>query len=286
MDEAKADYELIDGVKCYAPEMALENQDFSGESFQFLYEAEEKNFWFVSRNTIIQHLIKKYVGVDQPKSILEIGCGTGYVLKGIRKRFRNFSLTGAEIYLKGIEFARKRLPDVEFIQLNATAMPFRDTFDAIGAFDVLEHIEADTAVMRNVHQALKPGGHFLITVPQYMSMWSVLDDMACHKRRYTRKEMVGKLKESGFDVVYVGSFVFTLFPLMAISRVLKKNKKAEAPTQANLAELSELQLPNWMNTLFSGAMKLDEFLIGRGVSLPFGGSLVVVAKKAPGMIDP
>jgi SAM-dependent methyltransferase len=280
MDEAKVDYELIDGVKCYAPEMALENQDFSGESFQFLYEAEEKNFWFVSRNTIIQHLVKKYVGVNQPKSILEIGCGTGYVLKGIRKQFPNLSLTGAEIYLKGIEFARKRLPDVEFIQLNATAIPFRETFDAIGAFDVLEHIEADVAVMRNVHQALKPGGHFLITVPQYMSMWSVLDDMACHKRRYSREEMFRKLKESRFDVVYVGSFVFTLFPLMALSRLLKKDKKAEAPTQANLAELSELQLPNWMNTLFSGAMKLDEFLIGRGVSLPFGGSLVVVAKKS------
>lgn len=272
-------YQVIEGVKCYAPELALENQDFSGESFQFLYEAEEKNFWFVSRNTVIQQLVSKYVGASEPKSVLEIGCGTGYVLKGIRERFRHFRLTGAEIYLKGIEFAQQRLPDVEFIQLNATAIPFRETFDVVGAFDVLEHIDDDTAVMRNVHQALKPGGHFMISVPQYMSMWSVLDDMACHKRRYTRREMVGKLEKSGFEIAYVSAFVFTLFPLMAISRLLKKNKQAQPATKANLAELSELQLPNWLNALFSGAMKVDEFLIKHGFSLPFGGSLVVVALK-------
>lgn len=268
-------YQVIEGIKCYAPELALKNQDFSGELFQFLYKAEEKNFWFVSRNTIIQQLVRKYVGASERKSVLEIGCGTGYVLKGLRDHFRHFRLTGAEIYLKGIKFAQQRLPDVEFIQLNATAIPFQEAFDVVGAFDVLEHIDDDTAVMENVYQALKHGGHFMISVPQYMSMWSVLDDIACHKRRYTRREIVRKLEGSGFEIVYVSSFVFTLFPLMAISRLLKKNKQA----QANLAELSELRLPNWLNTLFAGAMRVDEFLIKRGFSLPFGGSLVVVAVK-------
>ena len=272
-------YKVIKGVKCYAPELALENQDFSGEAFQFLYEAEEKNFWFISRNKVLQFLIGKYLGSAEPKTVLEIGCGTGYVLKGIRDRFRNYRLTGAEIYLKGIVFAQKRLPDVEFIQLNATAIPFREAFNAVGAFDVLEHIEEDSAVMGNVYQALKPGGLFLVTVPQYMSMWSVLDDMAHHKRRYTRREMVDKLRRSGFEIVYVTSFVFALFPLMVVSRLLKRKKPVEALSQSNFAALSELKLPSWLNILFSGIMKLDEFLIRLGFSLPFGGSLVVVAKK-------
>lgn len=272
--------EYIDGVKCYAPDLARANDDYPVEEFAFLYEVEEKNFWFRSRNKVLQFLFQKYLG-SKPSQVLEIGCGTGFVLKGLQKRFPDYTLSGSEIHLEGIRFAQKRLPDVEFIQLDATQMPFEDSYDAIGAFDVLEHIEADEKVMQEVHKALTKGGYFFISVPQYEWMWSIADDIAFHKRRYHRKELIEKLQKAGFEIKYVGSFVCTLFPFMYLSRLLNRTDKNSPPSAAELkeAKLEELKLNPLLNTLFLAVMKVDEILIKLGFSLPFGGSLMAVAKK-------
>jgi len=268
--------EEIDGIKLYAPEFAFDNNDYPEEAFEFLYKIEDKNFWFRSRNVILKHLIKKYLKPNQTdtKKFMEIGCGTGYVLKGIES-LGKIELTGAEIYLQGLKFAKKRLPDATFVQLDATNMPFTNEYNAIGAFDVIEHIEDDIAVIENVKKALLPNGYFFISVPQYMWMWSKTDDIAYHKRRYTRKELKTKLVNAGFKVEYIGSFVFALFPFMMISRLLSKGKKAETKSTDHTGEL---QMNPLLNKLFTILMKIDEVLIKIGFQLPFGGSIICVAK--------
>ncbi|MCS7029733.1 MAG: methyltransferase domain-containing protein [Bacteroidia bacterium] len=196
------------------------------------------------------------------------------------KRFvRSISPISVErfrIHLSGITFAQKRLPQVEFIQLDATKMPFRESFDAIGAFDVLEHIEQDEIVMQQVGLALKKGGYFFISVPQYQWMWSITDDMAYHKRRYHRTELHQKLEKAGFEVLYMTSFVFALFPLMVLHRLLnKRNKQAESELKAN----NEILIHPLLNRSFKIVMKIDEWFIRRNLSLPYGGSLIAVARK-------
>lgn len=275
-------FDIIDGIKCYAPELAEYNEDFQSEGFELLFKVEERNFWFRSRNRIIKHLFKKHLGIDKEKNILEIGCGTGFVLNGLSE-FKNYKLTGAEIHLAGLKFARKRLPDIEFIQVDATRMPFENQFDAIGAFDVLEHITEDELVMRNVHKALKPKGLFFVSVPQYKSMWSIVDDISFHKRRYSRKGLTSKIRNSGFSIEYAGSFVTALFPAMYLSRVHKKYFGKEE--SVNLKNNFELELTPGINRAFEKIMKIDEFLIKSNLSLPFGGSLVMVARKNEKKLD-
>ena len=201
---------IIEGIKCYAPESALENKDFDKKAFGMLYELEEKNFWFRARNNVIKTLVGRYFGKNVSGKFLEIGCGTGYVLKGLES-FDKLKLFGAEIYLEGLKYSKLRLPEVEFVQLDATVLPFENKFDCVGAFDVLEHIEKDENVMTGVYYALKENGVFFISVPQYKFMWSYLDDVACHKRRYSKKEMITKLEKAGFKITYTSSFVFVLF---------------------------------------------------------------------------
>lgn len=265
----------IDGIECYAPDLAFSNDDYSPQTFERLFKAERNNFWFRSRNRVIHGLVGKRVDGQHPFHFLEIGCGTGFVLKGLSD-LPKIELTGAEIYVEGLKLTKQRLPDIRLVQLDACNMPFVSTFDAIGAFDVLEHIEEDEKVMQQVSQALKPGGYFMISVPQYKWMWSYLDDMACHKRRYSRKELRAKLEGAGFEISYIGSFVFTLFPLMWFSRLLKKNSKKEFSVDE---QMKEIELGNFANRFLELFMGLDELLIRMGVPLPFGGSLLAVAKK-------
>lgn len=217
-------YKIIEGIKSYSPELAYESTDYPHEHFDRLFTLESNHFWFRSRNRIISILFHKfYKNYNNEIRYLEIGCGTGYVLSEIVKD-RKLIAIGAELHIQGLKYAKKRLPNIEFIQMDATSIPFENTFDAIGAFDVIEHIEEDTKVIQCVNKALKKNGLFFISVPQHMWLWSSQDDAAFHKRRYSRKELASKLKENGFEIVFTTSFMFSLLPIMFLSRLrYKKN---------------------------------------------------------------
>jgi len=259
----------IDGFAAYAPEVARKNDGFECESFMALYEIEEGNFWFRARNKLILSLIQKYN--LHGAAYLEIGCGTGYVLHAIEETFPGMKCFGSEIYTEGLKYTKKRIKRAELIQMDATRMPFQNKFNLVGAYDVIEHIENDGLVLNQVYNALVPGGNFLITVPQHRFLWSPADDYACHKRRYTKVELKKKLQAAGFDIRMTCSYTSLLFPLMLISRLRMKNK------EYNMA--SEFEIPKWLNKLLEIILNIEIFLTLGGIHFPFGGSLVVVARK-------
>lgn len=272
-----ASYEMIDGFRCYAPAVAREGTDYPLDGFEVTAAVEARSFWCRSRNRIVRHLFDRFVARDRPVDVLEIGCGIGGVIQELR-RIPNLRLTGSEVYLQGLKYARQKLPDVQFIQLDATDIPFSSEFDVICAFDVIEHIDADVRVMAEVYDALRPGGLFLITVPQYAWMWGRLDEIVQHKRRYSRSELHRKLLETGFHIQRTSSFVSFLFPFMLASRLRDRFRSAPTGSETVKAEFdAQVNLPRPLNWTFDKVMRGDEFLIRCGVDLPFGGSLLTVA---------
>jgi SAM-dependent methyltransferase len=269
-------FTVIEGFRCYAPELAFANADYPEAGFAVTAAIEAGSFWCRSRNRVLHDLIERFTDRGRRLTMLEIGCGIGGVVAELR-RLGHLQLTAAEVSIEGLRFARTRFPDVEFIQLDATAIPFHADFDIIGAFDVLEHIEADQRVMRGVHDALRPEGLFVITVPQYPWMWSELDETVRHKRRYRRSELVGKLRQAGFDVLFCSSFVTALFPAMLASRVLTRRKRAGRSDREKFAE--QVTFSPLVNRVCDAIMRFDEAALRAGISLPFGGSLVAVARK-------
>lgn len=276
MSLSQAAYQEIDGIRCYAPAVALDYADYPSDGFDVTAAVEQRSFWCRTRNRILHIILNRFAERGRQLEMLEIGCGTGTVLSSLRHR-PDLHLTGSEIYLNGLRHARRRLPEVDFIQLDATDIPFRDAYDLIGAFDVLEHIDADELVMAQVRAALRPGGLFLITVPQYQWMWSQLDELVRHKRRYGRHEMLTKLARAGFEVVHTTSFVSALFPLMASRRFLDRSRAVSTDAKADFE--SQVALPGLLNTVFDWVMRIDETALRLGLSLPFGGSLLVVARR-------
>ena len=269
--------EVIDGFPAFAPELAKENADFPADLFPALAEVEERSFWFLGRNRILQWLFDRFVGGAE-REVLEIGCGTGFVLSGFAKRFPAYSLTGAEIYTEGLRFAQQRVPTARFCQLDATGMPFEAAFDVVGCFDVLEHITEDRQALAGVHQALRAGGHVVITVPQHAWLWSDYDEAGDHKRRYARADLLEKVKSAGFEVRYVSSFVTSLLPLLLANRWAQRGssrRQAEVSEQA----MKDLAPGGAINAAGTVGLRIDEALMKLGISLPVGGSLTVVGRK-------
>jgi SAM-dependent methyltransferase len=264
----------IDGFRCYAPALALGSEDYPVDLYDRFCRLEERHFWFQARNRIILRIFRRHLARQPRPRVLEIGCGTGYVLQGMAAENR-YELTGLEAHIAGLRHARNRLPAVQFVQADARNLPYESAFDAVGAFDVIEHIVEDDAVLASVYRALKPRGIFIVTVPQHMWLWSPTDVQALHKRRYTRRQLSAKLLAAGFDILRYSSFVTTLLPVLYASRLAKRrHSMADSATDGY-----ELEISRVANTLCSAAMRVDEALIGLGLSLPVGGSLLAVARK-------
>jgi SAM-dependent methyltransferase len=242
---------------------------FDEEAFRHLPGAEEKSFWFRSRNALIVWALRGHF--PDARSMLEIGCGTGYVLRGVRSAFPDMRLVGGELFPAGLAVAAQRVPDAELLELDARELPFKAEFDVVGAFDVLEHIDEDEQVLAQMLRAARPGGGLLVLVPQHPWLWSEHDEIVEHRRRYTRRDLVAKADRAGVEIVEVTSFVSSLLPVMAVSRAVDRVRKKTDPI-ANLD-------PGPLNGILERVLDGERKLIERGVSLPFGGSLMLVGRK-------
>lgn len=265
---------MIDGFRVWAPELARSASGafFDPAGFDTLAALEDANFWFQARNELILWALERYFGA--PRRYAEIGCGTGYVLAAVERKLAGSELLGSELFVQGLSFAARRCRHAELVQMDARSMPYRAHFDAIGIFDVLEHIEEDREVLAQIARALVPGGGLLITVPQHAWLWSAVDEAACHVRRYTAAEIEGKVRAAGFEILRSTSFVSLLLPAMYASRWL-----ARKPAAADAGAGAELKINPVLNRLFRRVMALEFAMIRRGADLPLGGSRLIVARR-------
>lgn len=260
----------IHGFKSYAPEFAYEGGGFDPADFADLARTEAGNFWFRARNRLIIWALRKYA--PRLKSFLEVGCGTGFVLSAVSEEFPQAALSGSEIFVDGLRIAAERVPGAQFVQMDARHMPFAAAFDAIGAFDVLEHIREDEQALAELHRALKPGGTLVISVPQHRWLWSPADVAARHERRYSAGELRHKVSAAGFEIVRTTSFVTLLLPLMAIWRWRQRqigHYDAESEFSVNPAL-------NWM---LERLLTVERWGIQLGLNYPWGGSRLLIARK-------
>lgn len=262
-----------DGMPVMAPGLMKDDEQCYDPSwFSALADLEAGSFWFRGRNALLLWVLRKYgAGI---RSFLEIGCGTGFVLQGVAQAFPETRIAAGDGRVEGLTFAAQRVPKAELLQLDARAIPFVDEFEALGAFDVIEHIEEDEAALEQMSQALAPGGLLILTVPQHTWLWSAVDEEAYHVRRYSFRDLRAKVKAQGLQPVYSTSFVSLLLPAMWLSRLLKRGERVQKEDIA-----PELELNPLLNKIFGWVMGVERALIRLGVRFPAGGSRLLVARK-------
>ena len=256
------------GYLRFAPEFES-GEGFLEESFDHLEEVEEGSFWFRARNDVIAWALRSYF--PNARSLLEVGCGTGYVAAELGRRFPHLRIAAGDPFDAGVQVAQRRMPGAEVFQIDGRRIPFDAEFDVVGAFDVLEHVREDALVVQQMGRAVVSGGGVLITVPQHSWLWTPLDEYAQHERRYQRRQLQRVLEAAGLQVVHMTSFVSLLLPLLLASRLRQRNKPVDPR--------SEFDLPRWADRTLERVMGVELGLISRGVSFPGGGSLLAIAVR-------
>jgi methionine biosynthesis protein MetW len=109
--------------------------------------------------------------VNRGERLLDIGCWDGRLLEKIRDTALYNELRGVDIVEAGVDLARKKGFNAQVVDLNAGVIPFPDQyFDAVTMLAVLEHVFDPYSIIREVRRVLRPGGTFIIDVPNVASV--------------------------------------------------------------------------------------------------------------------
>ncbi len=240
---------------------------------------EDEHWWFATRTWAIEkwlNALPHHNGLE----ILDIGCGAGNMIHHLGGYGR---VRGIEVDPRPVKIAQSRGYDVR--QGDATReIPFPDaSFDLVTALDVIEHVDADTAILREAYRVLRPGGHVLITTPAFQWLWSYNDVLNAHKRRYTASQLNAKLVQSGFRIRRTSYGFFLVFPLSAPLILWRNRTQKQLDLSSHHFEEDAYQVEMepvspMLNKVLRGVGQVEAALIG-GVNLPIGTSLISIGEK-------
>lgn len=246
------------------------------QEYHILHDIEETYWWHVGRRNILRLLLSRTIP-NTVDTIIDVGCGTGSdyaLLKDFGKK-----VVGFDISEDALTYCRSRgWTTVSHIDPGQPLPQSDHSVDLITLFDVVEHVERDTTLLRDALRVLKPGGNAVITVPAYGWLWSEHDEALHHYRRYTLRRFVLQLREAGFDVSFASYVIVFSFPLVVLFRALKgvKNLLSGDAPRGSSHETSYFHLPKFLNSLFTSILTWEGKLL-RWIRFPFGTSILIVA---------
>ena len=131
-----------------------------------MFRVEETHWWYSALHRLVFQALEAELPDWQDKQILDVGCGTGAILKRLGNPERN---VGIDLAPEAISFCRQRgLDNVR--QGDICALPFKDaSFDAVICSSVLHHgwVRDVTSAIRELHRVLRAGGLLLLNVPVF-----------------------------------------------------------------------------------------------------------------------
>lgn len=267
------------------PTKLTANGSYNPIYFAPLFAIEDQHFWFRARNRVISALARQITATLAPTyQVLEVGCGTGNVLRVLEQACPSGVVVGLDLFAEGLQYARQRT-SCPLVQGDMHTPPFGTQFDLIGLFDVLEHLPDDMQVLRDLHAMLAEEGALLLTVPAHPSLWSYFDEASHHCRRYKPSELESKLIRAGYRVEYLTQYMMSIFPLVWLGRrlaALIDRRPTEDTGRTHDLAFDELRIIPVVNDLLALLLAQETHMIVRRHSLPLGTSLLAVARKDSG----
>ena len=235
--------------------------------YRRFYEIEDRHWWFVARKANVLGLLNGHLPEGSQRVVLDVGCGTGGLLKDLQ---RYGKVVAADFSEEAVKFCNLR--GYEIIQCSVLKAPFQaDSFDFIVGLDLLEHLDEDLAALQELYRICKSGGFLCVTVPAFQFLWSYHDELNHHKRRYTKPQLEAQLQSARFRVLRCSYFNTFLFPFILLGRIFGRGMGEEPGPEWNIPSRA-------INAGLSRAFSAELPLL-RWLALPFGASILAIAKK-------
>jgi SAM-dependent methyltransferase len=236
--------------------------------------AEARHFWFRGFRAFVTPLLQHAAAGRTDARLLDCGCGTGANLDLLGRFGRAYGFDLSETGLRiGHEAGRTRLA-----RATVTAAPFPTaSFDIVTSFDVLyslADLDEQTAIAE-LYRLLKPGGFAIVNVAAMRVLRGDHSVLSREVRRYSRTDLRARMERGGFLVQRLTYTNATLFPALAIARLMQRRRGLRSENEAD-AEISVP--PGPINAVMTGVMRLEALWL-RAFDAPFGSSLLCLARK-------
>jgi SAM-dependent methyltransferase len=237
--------------------------------YELMAAVEDRLWWYRGLRALAGALFARHAA-GRPAPVLDAGCGTGGLLAKLVASGLRPAPVGLEYdpMAAAIAAAKSGRP-VAVGSVNE--MPFADqALSGMFSLDVLCHrmVEPGRA-LAEAHRCLETGGILLLNLPAYRWLASAHDARVHNARRFGRREAVAMLESAGFRVRRATHWNSVLFPLMVLRRLLSRRDGA--------SDVRPFPAP--LDALFGAVVAFERRLIGWGLDLPFGGSIMLVAEK-------
>lgn len=237
------------------------------------YDVEEQHWWYRGRREVIAGTVAR-MGLPAGARILDAGCGSG---RNMALLAPYGSVTGVESSQEGVDAARARGVGeaMRCSLLEPLPLP-RESFDLVVCLDVLEHLEDDAGVLRELRRVVRAGGRLLVTVPAHPLLWSDHDDLAHHVRRYTRATLRDVALGAGWAEPWMTGFNVAMLAPIAALRLAQRLRPPGATQRSDLE-----RSPAWADALLFHVLRAEAAWLRRGHAFPAGLSLLATFTNGP-----
>jgi len=234
--------------------------------------AEATHFWFRGFRMYVVPAIQEIVAGRRGLRIIDCGCGTGFNLKTLLMPHGH--AFGFDLVPDGIR--RARAVGRPLVRADIQHIPFMSaSFDLATSFDVIQSVPDDRTALREMARLLNPGGHIVLNVTAMDLLRGDHSDVWGELRRYTPERAARLVEDAGLEVVRIRYLFGSLLPLMLGVRMVQRLLRAFREPRGD-ADLAVPSAP--VNAMLTALVALEARL-ARRFTIPFGSSLLIVARK-------
>ncbi len=242
--------------------------------FDNIARAERDFWWYRGMREILYRMLTRAAQKLPGASVLEAGCGTGYMSKLLTERY-GWRMTPLDLGREGLEYARGyglgRL-----VQGDISALPFKDAaFDGVVSLDVVVHLPrgSEGAALQEFARVVKPGGLLALRVSALDALHSRHSEFAHERQRFTRTRVKRAVEAAGFGVERV-TYVNSLLLPVSLFKFRVWEPLTRAPAASGVASV-----PGWLDRLLYLALRTEAGWVGGGGGFPVGQSLVLIGRR-------
>jgi SAM-dependent methyltransferase len=235
-----------------------------------MFAVEDRHFWFRGKRAWIAALLDRHLGPRLAGDILDVGCGTGANLLFLAHWGEVF---GIEKHRLALQYCRQRGLGSRITPGLAQQLPFADgRFALVCALDVLYHRDIEPEIaLREMHRVVRAGGHLLVTDSAVPFLTGPHDRAVWARERFTKRSLRALVEGAGFVIQQLSYANFFLFPFILALRLIERLR-----VQPHSSVGAKLPLAN---RALLQVFKFEATLLGRGISFPWGSSIVCLAKR-------
>ena len=243
-----------------------------GYDLELTARAEPTHFWFRGFRAYVAPVIREIAAGRRDLRMIDCGCGTGYNLTTLLQPYgRAFAFDMTPNALR-----RARASGRPLARADMEHIPFRSgSFDLATSFDVMHSVTDDRAALREMSRVLKPGGYVVMNVTALDLLRGDHSEVWGELRRYTLQSGARLVEDAGLEVVRAAYLFASLVPLILTVRITQRMLR---PFREPSGDADLIVPPAAVNAILSGLVR-GEAALARRFPMPFGSSLLVVARK-------